>query len=146
MCGFVGYIGEKKRDINVLKKMLNSIDHRGPDDFSTYSSGNYNAGMCRLAINDLEKGNQPIFNSSKSISIFYNGEIYNSPELRELLQKKGYRLRSSSDGEVIGHLFDEYNTNCFEMLDGMFSIALWDNLKKELFLVRDPVGEKPLYF
>ena len=146
MCGIVGYIGERSRDKNTISKMLEQIIHRGPDGFSQYTSLNYFGGMRRLAINDLQSGNQPLFNKEKNVVVFYNGEIYNSPSLRKELQKKGYKFRTKSDGEVICHLFDEYKTDSFKYLEGMFAISLWDDDQKTLYLVRDSVGEKPLYY
>jgi asparagine synthase (glutamine-hydrolysing) len=102
--------------------------------------------MCRLAINDLEGGGQPLFNRDRSVALMYNGEIYNSPALRKDLEARGYAFRTHSDGEVICHLYDEYGEELFERLDGMFAAALWDAEKRRLFLARDLPGEKPLYY
>lgn len=126
--------------------MLLAITHRGPDARSEYHDGPYNAGMCRLAINDIQHGGQPLFNRDRTVSLLYNGEIYNSPQLRQELEAKGYQFRTCSDGEVICHLYDECGEELFERLDGMFALALWDSNRERLLLARDLAGEKPLYY
>jgi len=146
MCGIAGYKVSQPVDNSVLKKMVNALYHRGPDSDGFYSSGDYHAGMRRLTINDLKTGDQPLFNSDRSVVLLYNGEIYNSPELRKQLESKGYRFRTHSDGEVICHLYDEYGEESFKKLDGMFAAALWIEKKKRLILARDIPGEKPLYY
>ncbi|MCK5541081.1 MAG: asparagine synthase (glutamine-hydrolyzing) [Desulfobacterales bacterium] len=146
MCGIAGYITKTKIDISVLKSMVNALYHRGPDAEGFYYSESYNAGMRRLSINDLEYGNQPLYNEDRSVVLFYNGEIYNSPELRKQLEIKGHQFKTLSDGEVICHLYEEYGEKVFEKLDAMFAIALWDVKKKRLLLGRDIPGEKPLYY
>ena len=146
MCGIAGYLVERKIDGDVLKRMLSALKHRGPDSEGIYSSGSYNAGMRRLSINDLKTGDQPLYNQDRSVVLFYNGEIYNSPQLRIELEKAGYRFRTRSDGEVICHLYDKYGEKLFRMLDGMFAVALWIKNEKKLILARDIMGEKPLYF
>ena len=146
MCGIAGYKTSKAVDDSVLKKMVGMLYHRGPDDDGFYSSRNYHAGMRRLMINDLKTGKQPLFNRDKSVVLLYNGEIYNSPQLRKELEHKGYRFRTHSDGEVICHLYDEYGEALFERLDGMFAVALWVERERKLILARDIPGEKPLYF
>ena len=146
MCGIAGYRTNKPISPMTLSTMLNVIKHRGPDSTGTYFESDYSGGMCRLAINDLEHGNQPLYNEDKSVALIYNGEIYNAPELREKLKAKGYAFRSNSDGEVICHLYSEYKENLFEYLDGMFAVALWILPLKRLVLARDLPGEKPLYY
>ncbi|MDD5069573.1 MAG: asparagine synthase (glutamine-hydrolyzing) [Candidatus Omnitrophica bacterium] len=146
MCGIAGYKIAKPIENNILEKMLEALYHRGPDSQGFYHSNAYNAGMRRLKINDLKTGDQPLFNFDKSVVLLYNGEIYNSPSLRKLLETKGYRFRTHCDGEVVCHLYDEYGEDLFEKLDGMFSVALWVEKKKRLILVRDIPGEKPLYY
>lgn len=126
--------------------MLEQLKHRGPDGVSEYSNDCYKVGMCRLAINGVRLGEQPLFNQDKTVVLMYNGEIYNSPSLRERLKRKGYFFRTDSDGEVICHLYDEYGDALFQHLDGMFAIALWDAPRRRLLLARDPLGEKPLYY
>ncbi len=146
MCGIAGYKVQFKVDELVLKQMLAALYHRGPDNEGVYKSGEYTAGMRRLSINDLEKGDQPLYNQDRSAVLFYNGEIYNSPDLRNNLESKGYRFRTHSDGEVICHLYDEYGEGLFEKLDGMFAVALWIERERKLILSRDIPGEKPLYY
>jgi len=146
MCGIAGYKINHPVDDNVLKKMVNALYHRGPDADGFYSSDSYHAGMRRLKINDLKTGDQPLFNENKKVVLMYNGEIYNSPKLREELESKGYKFRTHSDGEVICHLYDEYGEDLFERLDGMFAAALWVEAEKKLILARDIPGEKPLYY
>jgi asparagine synthase (glutamine-hydrolysing) len=146
MCGISGYRTKETISPFVLPTMLRAIEHRGPDSIGTYFDADYSGGMCRLAINDLENGDQPLYNEDKTVSLLYNGEIYNAPELRAQLEAKGYKFYSHSDGEVICHLYNEYQENLFEYLDGMFAIALWIAPLKRLILARDIPGEKPLYY
>jgi asparagine synthase (glutamine-hydrolysing) len=146
MCGIAGHLGNTDTYTDIIKRMLGSISHRGPDARSEYRDGPYHAGMCRLAINDLHFGGQPLFNRNRTVSLLYNGEIYNSPQLREELERKGYEFQTHSDGEVICHLYDECGEELFERLDGMFAVALWDSNRKRLLLARDLAGEKPLYY
>lgn len=146
MCGIAGYIIEEPLDESVLERMVEALYHRGPDSKGLYSSGSYHAGMRRLSINDLKTGDQPLFNRDKSVVLIYNGEIYNSPQLRKELERKGYMFRTHSDGEVICHMYDEYGDNLFERLDGMFAAALWIERERRLILARDIPGEKPLYY
>lgn len=126
--------------------MLNSISHRGPDDFATYFDPPFVAGMRRLAINGLVDGHQPLFNESKDVVLLYNGEIYNSSQLRKELISKGHRFTTHSDGEVICHLYEEKGIELFQELDGMFAAALWIKSERKLILARDFIGEKPLYY
>jgi asparagine synthase (glutamine-hydrolysing) len=102
--------------------------------------------MRRLSINDLNTGDQPLYNQDQSVVLFYNGEIYNYPQLRKELEHRGARFRTNSDGEVICHLYTEYQEDLFEKLDGMFSVALWVEPEQKLILARDIPGEKPLYY
>ena len=126
--------------------MTETLYHRGPDEDGYYQDKNISFGMRRLKIIDLETGHQPIFNENKSICIIMNGEIYNFPALKKQLQKKGHRFYTKTDSEVIPHLYEEYGENFIHLLNGMFTIALWDKRKKKLFLIRDRIGIKPLYY
>lgn len=146
MCGIAGYLSTRDRSEEVIERMLAAIRHRGPDESSRYHSGNYHAGMCRLAINDPVHGSQPLYNTARNVVVMYNGEIYNSPQLRKRLEAKGYRFLTESDGEVICHLYDDDGEDLFGHLDGMFAIALWDESRRTLLLARDYAGEKPLYY
>ena len=145
MCGICGFTGSPES--RVLDNMISSLVHRGPDGSGKVELNNVSLGMRRLAIIDLERGGQPVFNSDKSIVAVFNGEIYNHIELRKELEKKGCRFRSShSDSEVIVHLYQEFGVSFLNKLNGMFAIALWDKNKDMLLLARDRAGVKPLYF
>ncbi|MDR7306053.1 asparagine synthase (glutamine-hydrolyzing) [Rhodoferax saidenbachensis] len=126
--------------------MVAAIKHRGPDGRTFLEHGDLAVGMCRLSINDLEGGTQPLYNKSGSVAVFYNGEIYNYRELRRELEASGVQFRTHCDGEVIGHLYDIHGEKLFERLDGMFAIALLDRRSDKLILARDIPGEKPLYY
>ncbi|OQY10900.1 MAG: asparagine synthase (glutamine-hydrolyzing) [Marinitoga sp. 4572_148] len=145
MCGIVGFSG--KMDKETLKKMNDEIFHRGPDEEGFYQDEYMNLGSRRLSIIDIFSGNQPIHNETKDIWMVWNGEIYNFNELREELIKKGhYFYTDHSDSEVIIHLYEEYGIDFVRKVNGMFAIALWDLKKKELILIRDRMGQKPLFY
>lgn len=144
MCGICGIFGFE--DKTLVKKMCQVIAHRGPDDDGFFFDENIGLGHRRLSIIDLSTGKQPIFNENRNICIIYNGEIYNFPELRKELEEKGHRFYTSTDTEVIVHLYEEEGFFFLKRLRGMFAIALWDADKKCLLLARDPIGIKPLYY
>ena len=144
MCGIAGVYGAS--DKAILKKMCDVIEHRGPDDSGYYVDENVSLGMRRLSIIDLAGGHQPIFNEDGNIVLVFNGEIYNFRELRYELEEKGHVFSTNSDTEVIAHAYEEYGHACLNKFNGMFAIALWDSVKKELFLARDRLGIKPLYY
>lgn len=149
MCGITGifeFNPQKKFDLNSLKEMNKAIFHRGPDEEGYFDGGNIGLGSRRLSIIDLTSGRQPIFNEDKKLVIVFNGEIYNYQVLRQTLLKKGHHFKTNSDTEVILHLFEEEGENCVKKLDGMFSLAIWNIEKKELFLAKDPLGKKPLFW
>ena len=146
MCGIAGYKVNRPIDDSVLKRMVDSLYHRGPDSEGYYHTVDYHAGMRRLSINDLQTGDQPLYNENMNIVLLYNGEIYNYPELRNELEKKGHKFRTHSDGEVVCHLYEDYGDELFEKLDGMYAISLWVEDEKKLILGRDIPGEKPLYY
>ncbi len=146
MCGIAGYKSSRPIDERVLSTMVEAVRHRGPDASGFHRSGDYAGGMRRLSINDLEGGNQPLFNEDRSVVLLYNGEIYNSPELRRGLEARQHRFRTHSDGEVICHMYAEHGERLFERLDGMFAAALWIERERKLILARDIPGEKPLYY
>ena len=146
MCGIAGYKTKKIINRKTIKKMVTALAHRGPDSEGYYHTESYTAGMRRLKINDLVTGDQPLFNEDESIVLFYNGEIYNYPQLRILLEAKGHLFKTKCDGEVVCHLYEEIGEDLFEKLDGMFAIALWDEKTHRLILARDIPGEKPLYY
>ena len=130
----------------LLKEMASAIIHRGPDDEGFYTSGPVGLGFRRLSIIDLAGGHQPLSNEDKTVWIVFNGEIYNYQELREFLLTKGHTFRTHSDTEVIVHLYEEFGEYCVEKLRGMFGFAIWDGRNNSLFLARDRVGIKPLYY
>jgi asparagine synthase (glutamine-hydrolysing) len=126
--------------------MTSVLVHRGPDEGDIYVDGPVGLGHRRLSIIDVVGGTQPIFNEDKTKAIIFNGEIYNFQPLREVLLKKGYNFTTRSDTEVILHAYEEYGDKCVQHLRGMFAFAIWDAQKKQLFLARDRVGIKPLYY
>lgn len=126
--------------------MVVALSHRGPDSGGYFRSGDYTAGMRRLSINDVANGDQPLYSADRDVVLLYNGEIYNSGQLRRELEAKGHRFRTGSDGEVICHLYKYHGENLFERLDGMFAAALWIVSERKLILARDIPGEKPLYY
>lgn len=150
MCGIAGIFEFRGRSYDLEKltgKMCAVMVHRGPDDSGTYSCDGVALGHRRLSIIDLSPaGGQPMHNEDKTIWIVFNGEIYNYLELRELLIQQGHHFSSSSDTETIVHLYEEYGRDCVRRLNGMFAFALWDEARRELFLARDHVGIKPLYY
>jgi len=143
MCGIVGIFGFT--DKHLLFQMNNMIKHRGPDDYGYYIDDKICLGNRRLSIIDLKKGKQPIHNEDKTIWITFNGEIYNFNELKEKIQKN-HKFYTNTDTETILHVYEEFGENFVKYLNGMFSFALWDSNKKTLFLVRDRIGIKPLYY
>ena len=133
--------------MKVMESMNQTIVHRGPDDDGYYADEFMNLGMRRLSIVDLESGKQPICNEDCSIWVVFNGEIYNHLELRKGLEQKGHRFRTHhSDTEVVVHLYEEYGEKWPQKVNGMFGLALWDKKKMKLFLYRDRIGKKPLYY
>ena len=122
------------------------MTHRGPDDEGVYTDGPVGIGMRRLSIIDVAGGHQPISNETGTIWIVFNGEIYNHAELRKKLEPLGHRYRTNSDTETIVHLYEEYGRDCVQHLRGMFAFAIWDREKGTLFVARDRLGIKPLYY
>ena len=149
MCGITGLVHfnkERKIKPGVLKNMSDSIYHRGPDDEGLYIDQNIGLGFRRLSIIDLSTGHQPMANQNDSIYIVFNGEIYNYLEQRDILIQKGYTFKTTTDTEVILHLYEEYGVNCLQFLRGMFAFAIWDNNKQQMFCARDRFGIKPFYY
>lgn len=144
MCGICGFNWEDKR---LLKKMMDSLQHRGPDAFGQYVDKSVSLGHRRLSIIDLSpKGKQPLSNEEGDIWITFNGEIYNFQLLRSMLEKKGHSFRSETDTEVIVHAYEEWGFQCVEHFQGMFAFGIYDTSKKILFLARDRLGIKPLFY
>lgn len=144
MCGICGFNFSDKK---LIKDMCNIIVHRGPDSSGVYVDNNISLGNRRLSIIDVSvKGKQPMTNQEGNLIITYNGEMYNFKDIKKDLQKKGYRFRSETDTEVILYAYQEYGPDCLKLFNGIFAFAIWDNSKKELFLARDHLGIKPLYY
>ena len=149
MCGIAGfhqYKGEKENYVHTLRKMLTRIKHRGPDESGIYLSKNIGLGSVRLSIIDLSTGTMPLSNADDSLWIVFNGEVFNYIELREELLEKGHTFKTHSDTEVIVHLYEEFGPGFVNKLNGQFAIAIWDKTKQELFLARDRVGIRPLFY
>jgi asparagine synthase (glutamine-hydrolysing) len=149
MCGIAGVVrfaADTQVDSAVLRRMCAAMVHRGPDDEGIYSEGKVGLAVRRLSIIDLATGHQPISNEDGTLWIVFNGEIYNHLTLREQLIARGHRYRSNSDTETIVHLYEEYGPNCVDHLRGMFAFAIWDIRQRCLFVARDRLGIKPLYY
>jgi asparagine synthase (glutamine-hydrolysing) len=149
MCGITGLVHFNRDQAiapAVLKNMSDSIYHRGPDDEGHYLNHNVGLGFRRLSIIDLSTGHQPLSNQNDSIYIVFNGEIYNYQEQRKKLKQKGYSFKTTTDTEVILHLYEEYGVGCLQYLRGMFAFAIWDSNKQQLFCARDRFGIKPFYY
>jgi asparagine synthase (glutamine-hydrolysing) len=146
ICGIYEYGEHIPVDRHVLRDMLGVIRHRGPDDSGIYVDEDLAMGMRRLSIIDLSGGKQPISNEDGTIVTVFNGEIYNYQELREKLQSRGHKIATASDTEVIVHLYEDFGEDCVQHLRGMFGFAVWDNRRRKLFVARDRLGIKPLYY
>src|SRR5579863_9669942 len=149
MCGICGkYTFDRYGTVNpeLVRAMLATITHRGPDGEGVHISPQVGLGHRRLAIIDLKGGAQPLSNEDGTVWISFNGEIYNYLELREDLLRRGHQFRTKSDTEVIVHLYEEFGEECVSRLRGMFAFAIWDARKRILLLARDRVGIKPLYY
>jgi asparagine synthase (glutamine-hydrolysing) len=140
--------GRDPIDPELVRRMNRALQHRGPDDEGYYADpqGRAVLGHRRLSVIDLATGHQPIFNQSGTVAVVFNGEIYNFLELRNELIAKGYRFRTLSDTEVIANLYDDAGAECVHRLRGMFAIAIWDERRQELVLIRDRLGKKPIYY
>jgi asparagine synthase (glutamine-hydrolysing) len=155
MCGICGVVGANGAMAErQVCRMMDALIHRGPDDKGVLARNGAIFGARRLSIIDLSGGRQPIYNETGAIGVVFNGEIYNFPQLRLTLENRGHRFRTRSDTEVIVHAYEEWGERCLEYLQGMFAFALWDGrdaaanaaTKGRVFLARDPLGIKPLYY
>ncbi len=149
MCGIAGIVGDAPAEPLRLaaQNMAAALRHRGPDSCGVISSGGCLLANTRLAILDLsERGRQPMSNAARTVWITYNGETYNAAELRQDLIAKQYCFQSTTDTEVVLHLYEEYGERCVERMRGMFAFAIWDARARKLLLARDRLGIKPLYF
>src|SRR3984885_2446037 len=149
MCGIAGILEfgrDARASAGALREMCRVISHRGPDDEGFYTDGPLGIGMRRLSIVDVAGGHQPISNEDGALWIVFNGEIYNHLALREQLIARGHRYVTQSDTETIIHLFEEYGADCVQHLRGMFAFAIWNRNTRTLFIARDRLGIKPLYY
>jgi asparagine synthase (glutamine-hydrolysing) len=150
MCGIAGKynaLTEEPVAAELINAMCDRIAYRGPDDAGVYTDGGVGLGHLRLSIIDLSPlGHQPMGSADERLWITFNGEIYNFQALREELLKKGYRFKSNGDTEVILYLYREYGDDCVRHLRGMFAFAIWDKDNRRLFLARDRIGKKPLFY
>jgi len=149
MCGIAGIVdivGQQPIDSALLHRMTDRLAHRGPDGSGFYITHGVGFGHRRLAIIDVAGGQQPLFNEDGTVSITFNGEIYNYQELMAELERKGHRFKTRSDTEVIVHAWEEWGEATVNRLRGMFAFAVWDENRKTLFLARDRFGKKPLYY
>ncbi len=149
MCGIVAILdrtGDRSPGKHALKRMLELMQHRGPDQEGAYHKGSVALGARRLKVIDLEGSRQPATNEDGSIHVVFNGEIYNYRQLRQELTARGHRLTEKGDTEVLVHLYEQHGLDMLKHLNGMFAFALWDERRKELFLARDRIGIKPLYY
>jgi asparagine synthase (glutamine-hydrolysing) len=149
MCGIVGILNlttahpiEEAR----LRQMLAMIRHRGPDQFGIYLDHRVGLGSARLSIIDLKTGQQPLANEDETLWIVFNGEIFNYIELRARLEMRGHRFATSTDTEVILHLYEDFGPDCLAHLNGQYAIAIWDAAQQTLFLARDRLGIRPIFF
>ncbi|MBU3805145.1 MAG: asparagine synthase (glutamine-hydrolyzing) [Candidatus Cellulosilyticum pullistercoris] len=147
MCGFCGFVNStiENKDL-ILKNMMDSIAHRGPDSSGEYSDNTINMGFRRLSFLDLEAGAQPLYNEDGRYALTFNGEIYNYQEIRERLIEAGHVFKTHTDSEVLIHGYEEYGKELLSYLRGMFAFVIWDNQEKTLFGARDFFGIKPFYY
>lgn len=149
MCGIIGVLNQTDQppvEEAILRLMLETIRHRGPDGFGIYRDTHIGLGNARLSIIDIDSGDQPIGNEDGSMWIVFNGEIFNYVELRPLLETRGHVFSTNTDTEVILHLYEDFGPDCLQYLNGQFAIAIWDNIQQKLFLARDRVGIRPLFY
>lgn len=150
MCGISGTAFSKKSgrriDAELLRAMRDALSHRGPDDAGVFTRSNIGLAHRRLSIVDVRHGAQPMFNRDKTCAIVYNGEIYNHADYRSELESDGFEFQTSCDTETIVYLYEKYGRKALEKLRGMFAFAIWDERRGELFIARDRLGVKPLYY
>jgi asparagine synthase (glutamine-hydrolysing) len=150
VCGIYGELAlsdSARGDLGrLLDRCLDRLTHRGPDDRGTWVGDRVALGARRLSIIDLAGGHQPIWNEDQTRCIVYNGELYNFPDLRPGLEAAGHRFRTRTDTEVVLHAYEEWGPDCLRRFNGMFAFAIWDGPAETLFLARDRIGEKPLYY
>lgn len=148
MCGITGFVdfSTSRPNSKTLDSMLSEIIYRGPDSLGHYIDKYVALGIRRLSVIDLESGDQPISNEDGSVTVVFNGEIYNFQQLRSDLEREGHKFKTNSDTEVLVHLYEKYGEQAPTYLNGMFAFAIWDKKKEKVFIARDHAGIKPLYF
>jgi len=146
ICGIVDWESGRPIDRAVLERMVWLLRHRGPDEFGLYLDDQAGLGHARLSIIDLTGGAQPMSNEDGSLWIVFNGEIYNYVELTPELKQRGHRFSTRSDTEVILHLYEEYGAQCVDHMNGQFAFAIWDTVNRRVFMARDRLGIRPLYY
>ena len=148
MCGIAGIVNLQAGppDRGVVQGMMDVMRHRGPDGEGIYSDPQVALGHVRLSIIDVEGSKQPLANEDETVWVIFNGEIYNYRDLRDELAAKGHRLRTQGDTETLVHLYEDYGPEMVHRLVGMFAFAIWDKKNRQLFLARDRLGIKPLYY
>lgn len=147
MCGIAGVVAKRAGAVpDVVRRMTAVMHHRGPDDEGYLQEGGAALGMRRLSIIDIAGGHQPIYNEDGTVGVVLNGQIYNYRELRDELLRKGHRLKTLSDTEVIAHMYEDLGEACIDQFNGMFAFAVWDTRTRRLLLARDRLGVKPLYY
>ena len=148
MCGIAGFIAPagQRAEYRVLERMVRTLGHRGPDAVGYHVEGRAAMGVARLRVIDLLTGDQPVANEDESVHVALNGEIYDFAALRDTLRAAGHRFRTAGDTEVIVHAWEAYGEGCPDHFNGMFGFAVWDRRREMLFLARDRMGEKPLYW
>jgi len=148
VCGIVGQARADGEAVEqgLIEAMCAGLEHRGPDSRGVHVDGPVGLGIQRLAVIDLATGDQPVFNEDRSVAVVLNGEIYNYRELRQRLQANGHRFATQGDTEVIAHLYEEEGPDFVRSLAGMFGVAVWDARRQELFVARDRMGKKPLFY
>ncbi len=146
MCGIAGIISDNENHLRSIDSMVKVMEHRGPDDTGSYCSLPVAFGQNRLSIIDLAGGHQPMLSADKSQILIFNGEIYNYKELTRELEGKGYVFQTKSDSEVLLHLYAAYGPGMLSLLNGMFAFAIYDLKKQEVFIARDRLGVKPIYY
>jgi asparagine synthase (glutamine-hydrolysing) len=146
MCGIAGILGKPEKTRETIDKMVDVITHRGPDDRGVLVENDFAFGMRRLSIIDLGGGHQPISNEDGTVTVVFNGEIYNHRELRPELISLGHSFKTDSDTEGLVHLYEQYGPDMLRKLRGMFGFCIFDKKKNQLFIARDFFGIKPIYY